>query len=70
MTSAAASGVAPMAAPPLLTFGHDMLISKPDANGASSSKSSSARTYSSMEWPATWQMTRQPRSSSPARYSP
>ena len=67
ITSAAAAGVAPMAAPPWLTFGHEMLSSRPDEKGASSSRSSTARAYSSSEWPATWQMTRHPRPSRPLR---
>ncbi len=52
-TSAAPSGVEPMAQPPAAMLGHEMLISRPAAQGASPSKSSTAATYSSTEWPAT-----------------
>ena len=70
MTSAAPSGVDPMAQPPAAMLGQLMLISRPAAKGASSSKSSTAATYSSTEWPATWQITAVPLSESCWRYSP
>ena len=57
MTSAAPSGVEPQAAPPAAMLGQLTLISKPAAQGHSSQNSSRARTYSLVEWPATWQMT-------------
>ena len=70
MTSAAPSGVEPQAAPPAAMLGQLTLISKPAAQGQSSSKSSSARTYSSVEWPATWQITRVPFSARSASQGP
>ena len=69
-TSAALSGVPPTRTPPRAMLGQEMFISTPLAQGQSSSMSSTAATYSSTAWPAACTMTRQPRRSSPARYSP
>ena len=70
ITSAAPSGVEPHAAPPAAMLGQLTLISNPAAHGQSSQKSSRARTYSSVECPATWQITLVPASESSESQGP